>query len=84
MPAERELLAATAASGFISGETIAAVLGLEERLIIELLDRVGGVAHFPDLATTLAEPDARRLVAEIDDDGVYVLSIDPLPPVADA
>lgn len=82
MPGERDVLEATANAGFLQPTTVAAVLGLEERLLIELVDRLGGEVHLPALAERMAEPPTATiggveyevgLDAELQPDGTYVL-----------
>lgn len=69
----RALLDQTAEHGFIAPATVAAVLGLEERLLIILVERLGGEVHLPAFAEMIAVQSDRHLEAEIGEDGVYVL-----------
>lgn len=73
--AKAALLKQTAAAGFISPATIASVFELEERVIVALLERVGGEVHLPDFAAELASPPSKVLQAELADDGTYVLRV---------
>lgn len=74
MAGEEEVLAATARSGFLQPTTVAAVLGLEERLLLELVDRLGGEVYMPDFANQLATPIGKRLEAELSE-GTYILRV---------
>lgn len=71
--ATEALLATTAEQGFLSPGTIAAVLNLEERLLIHLVDRLGGEVHIPNLVEEMTHSPGVELEAEFDGDGTYTL-----------
>lgn len=68
-----KILEATEENGFLSPATIAAVLNLEERLLLELLDRCGGEVYLPAFAEQLGRDPGRKLEAELDQHGTYIL-----------
>ena len=72
------LLEATAREGFLAPATIAAVLNLEERLLIELVDRLGGEVHIANLAQSLMQDIDSVLEADFNDDGTYTLRVVPV------
>lgn len=69
------ILEQTAEHGFLSPATIATALQLQERMVAELLERLGGEVHIPDFAAVLEEPPAQRIAAELDDAGTYILRL---------
>lgn len=71
------ILEATANQGFIAPATIAAVLALQERLLIIAILRLGGELHVPGLAEVLNDPPGFELAADIDDQGVYTVRTAP-------